>query len=394
MLSSCAAAGSEPEKTTLQPFIEETEENYQKAVFITYYELSDLIGDKNEKEFIKAADAMIKELKEMGFNDICVQVHPFADAFYKSELFPVSRYCFGKQGGELKYDVLNILCESADKYDFRIEAWVNPYRISFESDIEKLSDNNIAKSWYNKKKTKSRVFVSDSGIYFNPASDEVTKLICDGVFEIARNYDVDAVLFDDYFYPSKDKEIDKSEYKKYNEKGGKMSLSDFRRECVSNMIKEANEAVKRANSKVLFGISPASNIDNDYNNLYADVEKWAGDKEYCDYIVPQIYFGFKNVYQPFMFTVKKWIGITENTLFVALPLYKCGKKDKYAAQQDKTAINEFKENKNIIARQINYLAKIDDIKGFYIFSYSSLYDEKCSEEVSNMKEAIRSTHPS
>ena len=393
MLVSCSNQSAEAEKTTVQPFIDEDNQNYVKAVFITYYELNEMIGDNDEKEFRKEAEKAFEQLKDIGFNSVCVQVRAFADAFYKSDYFPVSRYCFGKQGSELKFDVLKILCELADKLGFRIEAWVNPYRISFDDDVEKLSDNNIAKKWKKSKKTKSRVYVSKEGMYFNPASDEVTKLICNGVYEIAKNYDVDAVLFDDYFYPSKDKEIDKKEYEKYKDKGGKLSLSDFRRKCVSNMIKEANKAVKRANNEVLFGISPASDINNDFNNLYADVELWARDKDYCGYIVPQIYFGFKNVYQPFMFTVKKWIGISENPLHVALALYKCGKKDKYAASQDEAAINEFKQNKNIIARQINYLAKIDDIKGFYVFSYSSLFDEKCDEEVSNMTEAIQSTHP-
>ena len=394
MLVSCANQNYVAEKTTVQPFINEEKQSYTKAVFITYYELSELTRDNNENSFRKAAEKAFDKLKNLGFNTVCVQVRAFADAIYKSDYFPVSKYCFGRQGSELKYDVLIILCELADRYDFRIEAWVNPYRISFDDDIEKLSDNNIAKSWIKKDKTASRVYVSKNGIYFNPASKDVTKLICNGVYEISKNYDVDAILFDDYFYPSKDKAIDKKEYKEYKKNGGKLSLSEFRRKCVSNMIKEANKAVKRGNNSVLFGISPASDIDNDYNNLYADVELWAQDKAYCDYIVPQVYFGFKNVYQPFMFTVKKWISVTDKTLCVALPLYKCGKKDKYAAAQDNSAINEFKENKNIIARQINYLAKIDDIKGFYVFSYSSLVDEKCKEEVSNMTEAIRSTHPS
>jgi len=94
-----------------------------------------------------------------------------------------------------------------------------------------------------------------------------------------------------------------------------------------------------------------------------------------------------------MFTVKKWLEITDKKLYIGLPLYKAGKADKYAAQKDKEAINEFKSHKNIIARQINYLAKIDDISGFYLFSYSSLLDEDAKEEVENLIKAIQSTHP-
>lgn len=385
------------EKTTVQPFIESENkkegETYVKSVWITYYELEKMIGNNDEENFRVAVNKAFKDLYEMGFNTVTVQVRAFADAFYKSDYFPLSKYCFGKQGGELKYDVLNILCRAAQRNQLKIEAWVNPYRVSYDSDIEKLSDNNIAKKWYKSKNKKSNVFVYDKGIYFNPAADDVKKLIINGAREIAEKYSVSAIHFDDYFYPTTEKKIDSSEYKNYKKKGGKLSLSDFRRKKVSEMIKGVNEAVKAVNKNIKFGISPASNINNDYNNLYADVKKWAKNRIYCDYICPQIYFGFKNVYQPFMFTVKKWIEFTTCDLYIGLPLYKSGKADKYAAEEDKNAINEFKNNKNIIARQINYLAKIDDIKGFYIFSYSSLSDEKCREEVSNMIKAIQSTHP-
>lgn len=394
LFCSCSAQGISDNKTTSQPFTSETKfDDYVKAVWITYYELRELIGDNSKEEFRKKVESAFNELYEMGFNTVCVQIRAFADAFYNSEYFPVSKYCFGKEGGELKYDVLEILCNAAKSNNLRIEAWINPYRISFEKSAEKLSNKSIAKEWLNDKKKKKNVYVSESGIYFNPASEAVTKLIVDGAVEIVNNYEVDGVHFDDYFYPTKDKKIDSAEFAKYKKKGGKNTLSQFRRECVSNMIKSVNKAVKEANPGIEFGISPAADIESDYNDLYADVESWAREQDFCDYICPQVYFGFKNVYQPFMFTVKKWFEITDKKLFVGLPLYKVGKADNYAAHNDKAAINEFKNSKKIIARQINYLAKIDEIKGFYVFSYSSLYDEKSKEEVENLIKAIQSTHP-
>ena len=391
----CGCSNAQPiNETTAQLFEESTkQEEYVKSVWITYYELSELIGNNSEQQFEKAVSEAYKELYSMGFNTVTVQVRAFADAFYNSDYFPLSKYCFGEQGGKMKYDVLKILCTQAQLNNIRLEAWINPYRVSFDNDIDKLCDDSPAKKWYSNKKTKSNVYVCDSGIYFNPASDDVKKLIVNGVREIVLNYNVSAIHFDDYFYPSTDKKTDSAEYKKYKKSGGKASLGDFRREKVSDMIKSVYKAIRDVNSSVSFGISPAANIKKDYEELYADVEAWAGDKGCCDYICPQIYFGFKNINQPFMFTVKKWIGITNKTLYVGLPLYKAGKKDEYAALKDKEAINEFKNNKNIIARQINYLAKLDDIKGFYVFSYSSLFDEKNSEEVANMLKAIQNTNP-
>ena len=167
---------------------------------------------------------------------------------------------------------------------------------------------------------------------------------------------------------------------------------DWRRQNVTNMVKRVYETIKTVNKNIEFGISPASNIENDKNSLYADIETWVKNR-YVDYICPQVYFGFKNVYQPFMLTVKKWVKLCENTdvdLYIGLPLYKANTKDKYAAENDKSIINEFRNNNDIIARQITYISKIDKIKGYYIFSFSQLTSENAKEGVSNMLKVMQS----
>ncbi|MBR7060349.1 MAG: family 10 glycosylhydrolase, partial [Eubacterium sp.] len=200
VLCSCSISENNAKETTIRPFSQEKTSHHKTSVFITYYELQKLIDGRDESEFEKNVLNAFNELKETGFNTVTVQVRAFADAFYKSDYFPLSRYCFGEEGGELKYDALEILCSAAEKVDLNVEAWVNPYRISFGSDINELSDKNLAKKWFKNKKTKSRVYICKKGIYFNPASDDVIGLIRNGVFEIAENYPVSAVLIDDYFY--------------------------------------------------------------------------------------------------------------------------------------------------------------------------------------------------
>lgn len=203
---------------------------YVKSVWITYFELEKLTANSNTaKDFEKAVKSAFKEIKSDGFNTVTVQVRPCADAFYKSNYFPVSKYCFGVQGCELKYDPLEIMVNVAHNLKLRIEAWINPYRVSQSKDIEELSDNNIAKEWHKSKDKKSNVYIDDK-IYFNPASNDVKELIVNGVKEIVENYAVDAIHFDDYFYPSKSKEVDKNEYSAYVKSGGDLSLSDWRRD--------------------------------------------------------------------------------------------------------------------------------------------------------------------
>ena len=373
-------------QTTVKDAGVTVKEDYVKSIWFTYYELSSMIKGKSENEFKKSINSAFKKVSNMGFNTVTVQVRPFADAFYPSEYFPSSEYVVEHQGENMDYDPLKIMCETAAKYSLNIEAWINPYRVSSDNDINKLAESNIARKWFGSKKTKSRVYITKSGIYFNPASEEVTKLIVNGVREIVENYPVNAIHFDDYFYPTTNENIDKNEYKKYKDK---ISLAEFRRNKVNGLIKSVYKVVKESNSAVKFGISPAADIIMDKNELYADVELWATEDGYCDYICPQVYFGFRNVYKPFMFTVKKWIGISSKDLYIGLPLYKAGKPDKYAADNDKSIINEFRNNDNIIERQITYLSKIDEVKGFYIFSYSSLSDEKCKAEVENMLKVMQ-----
>lgn len=374
--SSCSL----PQNNT-QPVVQKYE--YRKAVWIAYYELSEFTKGKSEYEFEQKINDEFSKLSSYGFNTVTVQIRPCADAFYLSEYFPSSVYFNGTQGGEMLYDPLEIMCSVAQKYKLNIEAWINPYRVSQDDDYTKLSPDNFAIK--NKRLTK----VVDGKIYFNPAYDKVTDLIVNGVKEIVENYNISAIHFDDYFYPTQSKNFDKKEYKKY---GGDLSLTDWRRQNVTNMVKRVYETIKTVNKNIEFGISPASNIENDKNSLYADIETWVKNR-YVDYICPQVYFGFKNVYQPFMFTVKKWVKLCENTdvdLYIGLPLYKANTKDKYAAENDKSIINEFKNNNDIIARQITYISKIDKIKGYYIFSFSQLTSENAKEEVSNMLKVMQS----
>lgn len=369
--------------TAAQPTKEEAkktiEQSYIKAVWLSYYELSSFTEDNDEAHFKKSISKAFKTLSSKGFNRVTVQVRPFADAFYKSDYFPVSSYCFGQQGSELLYDPLSIMVETAHKYNMSIEAWINPYRVSSKKDFSDLSQDNIALSM----RESEDLIVCDTGLYFNPACDKVTELIVNGVKEIASNYAVDSICFDDYFYPSTDKSIDKKYYEAYKKSGGDLSLDDYRRDNVSKMVSSVYKAIKDINSTITFGISPAANVESNYNTLYADVQKWATEKGYVDYLCPQIYYGFQNENQPFMSTAKEWIQMTECTLYVALPMYKAGKEDEFAGERGK---KEFEENNNIVGRQVTYLSKLDKVKGFYIFSYSSLKD---NDETKNLYSAMQ-----
>lgn len=357
--------------------LEEKEPEYVKSIWLTYYELSSLTKSSDENQFTKDVTSLIKQIKEYGFNTITVQVRPCADAFYNSKCFPVSAYFKGKEGSTLDYDPFMIICNIANENNIDVDAWINPYRVSQDNDISKLDENFYEKNI-------QYIVEVNKKLFFNPAYEEVRKLIVSGVCEIVDNYKIKSIHFDDYFYPENCGEFDKKEYE--NSKSD-LNIDDWRRENVNKLIEETSKAI---NKRVEFGISPASDIKSNYNKLYADVKYWIKNG-YIDYVCPQIYFGFKNEYQPFMRTVKKWIELTNQydvKLYIGLPLYKAGKTDEYASN-NKDIQNEFVKSDNIIKRQITYIRKLDKIKGYYIFSYSSLNDEKSKNEVSNMLEVMQ-----
>lgn len=379
-------------KNQLSDLNEQTESNTHQAqadstafirsVWIAYYELGEWTDAAADgKTFQKNIAEIFNEIKAFGFNTVTVQVRPCADAFYDSAYFPVSRYCF--KDGALRFDPLQILCAAADAAGLRIEAWINPYRVSQNVKTYPVPDA-----------FQDMVYKVGERAYLNPADPDVCKLIANGAAEIAENYAVDAIHFDDYFYPTTDKKIDAKEYAAYQKDGGQLTLEDWRRETVSTMVTTVKNAVKAANDKAQFGISPSGNISYCRDEIYADVESWAaGDT--LDYICPQLYYGFLNESLPFQSTLDEWCSITTGpSLYVGLPLYKSGKEDTYAASDSEKAKSEFIDNTDILVRQAKAAAKTNKVQGIYVFSYSSVFSpesEQQKKEAENLRNYFAET---
>src|SRR5699024_1940674 len=115
------------------------------------------------------------------------------------------------------------------------------------------------------------------GLYFDPSSETVRQLIVDGVTEIVTNYEVDGIHFDDYFYPTTEASFDEAEYAA---SGSSLSLEDWRRDNVNQLVKAVYDAIKSEKPEVRFGISPQGNMDNNYNGQYSDVALWLSTPGY------------------------------------------------------------------------------------------------------------------
>lgn len=330
-----------------------------RGIFISYIECLNHLKNKSEIETKSEINNIIDNVKKYHFNRIYLQVRPFSDSIYNSEIFPSSYTIVSNQGDKPSIDVLAYFISQAKKNNIELYAWINPYRISNDTNTTKLSNTNPAYKWLNTNNVK---IIKDKGIFYNPSSEEVINLIIEGVKEIVRNYKIDGILLDDYFYP--DDTIDLENYQKV---ASQISLTDYRLNKVNELVSGIYKSIKEINNKIQFGISPDGNLDNNYNIHYADVKTWLSEDGYIDYIMPQLYYGFNNETRPFIKTLNEWNSLIKNDtkLITALSLYKAGTIDKYA----KAGKYEWIENSNIIRKQIQVARNIINYTGYAIFRY-------------------------
>lgn len=280
---------------------------------------NDIVAQK--KEYIDKLD----KLQAAGINTVVVQVRPKADALYKSDINPWSDVLTGTQGKDPGYDPMVFMIQEAHKRGMAFHAWLNPYRITTSgTDINALCATHPARlhpEW---------VISYNNALYYNPDLQEVKDHIIATVEEIVKNYDVDAIHFDDYFYPSN--------YPLPQGEGKDGTVADSRRQNINDTIHQVSTAIKSIKSNVLFGISPMgiwknSNSDptgsnttgnQSYYAVYGDTRTWIKN-QWIDYIVPQIYWETGNKAADYETLVKWWANEVKGTnvnLYIGQGIYR------------------------------------------------------------------------
>lgn len=349
-----------------------------RGVWLSYSEIGNLIAPEADG-FYQTLFDRFSSLAQWGFTTVIFHARAFGDAFYASEYFPWSSYLTGTQGVSPGYDPLEIAVQAAHDANLDIHAWINPYRVSYQTDIQSLSASNPARLMAENGKTEN-LLLTESGIYYNPASLEVQELVLNGIREIIARYAVDGIHIDDYFYPTDTGSADMSSFLSYVQSGGSLTLEDWRRANVSALVSGMYAAVHAQDEDLCFGISPGGVFDTNYNTYYADVETWIASGGYCDYIIPQIYFGFENNSYPYEMLLQEWsTACTASTvdLYIGLALYKTGMRDTYAGSEQTQ--NEWLNHSDIIARQIQALRGDENCSGFALFSFGDLFSAEENE---------------
>lgn len=349
-----------------------------------------LSSKEYKSEYIKLLD----NLEALNMNTVIFQVRPKSDAFYKSKLNPWSEYLTGKQGKSPNWDPLSWMIEETHKRGMEFHAWFNPYRVNTGNEsLESLSNENWAK------KNPSKVFSVDNKIYLNPGEPDVIKHINDTVMEVVKNYDIDAVHFDDYFYPSKrGKDVntffapsEKITFDKYGK--GSKDLASWRRDNIDQMVLTVSDSIKSYNSSnkkdIKFGISPfgiwghesnhpANSLEGQgsktpvsstasYDNQFADTRKWVKN-EWIDYIAPQVYWAFDTKAAPYGEITHWWAETVKNTnvdLYIGHASYK---------KADKNNSDQSWKNSQEILNQLKFNSNYEEIDGSIFFSYKSMLE--------------------
>ncbi|WP_294408982.1 family 10 glycosylhydrolase [uncultured Ruminococcus sp.] len=348
----------------------------QQGIWLSYIDLAPMLtGDEYffRAEFEKACG----NISDTGFNTIYLHVRPFGDALYESKLYPASEYLTAADG-TLRFDMLETACDIAHSYNLSVHAWINPLRCQTKESLSVVSSYYKTAQWLSMGNGYIKEVENSENLWLDPAYDEVRELIADGAAEIAENYDVDGIHYDDYFYPTTDEDFDAQCYAQMS--GGK-TLSQWRTENISEMCSNIYSAVKAADTQIEVGISPQGNIENNYDFMYADVKRWCAEAGFCDYIVPQIYFGYENSVKPFESTLRDWEDMmTSNVRLVAgLGAYKIGADD------------EFTRTEGIIAQQMSDAVSQGVCCGTAVYTYNSLFrpqadlSQRMAGELENIK---------
>lgn len=338
----------------------------QKAMWFTYMDYENILSQKSEEEFSEIISERFKNASELGINTVYVQIRAFGDAYYPSEIF-----CKGKFYTDESFDPLQIMIDKAHSYGLSFHAWINPMRLMKKDEISSQPKSEIERVCVAQE---NFIFEYEGRYYLDPSYSDTVDIVCRGIEEIVRNYNVDGIHIDDYFYPSQEVS-DTDEFKK----SGKDNIADWRRENINVLVRSLYNTVKSINKGILFGISPQGNIETDYEKQYADVEKWLSEGGYCDYIVPQIYYGYENSECPFEETLDKWKSISDgNTaLIIGLCTYKNGTEDKWAGKgEDEWIIND-----DVTSRQVTDCTDDPEVDGIALYSYSSTFEDEVSSAV-------------
>jgi uncharacterized lipoprotein YddW (UPF0748 family) len=279
-------------------------------------------------------------------NTVIFQVRPTADALWPSPHEPWSQYLTGTQGRSPGWDPLGTAVEEAHARGLELHAWFNPYRVANHTDPARLVASHPAR------RNPEWVVTYGGKLYYNPGLPEVRAFVQDAMLDAVHRYPVDAVHFDDYFYPypvAGQTFDDDAAYRAHGT--GFPDRASWRRDNIDRLVRETAARIKSVRPTTRFGISPfgvwrnaaTDSLGSDtragvqtYDDLYADTRRWVREN-WIDYICPQLYWNIGFAAADYAKLLPWWADVAHGTgtsLYVGEALYKAGDPAQPAAWQD------------------------------------------------------------
>ena len=357
-------------------------------------ETQGMSAEELKKSFLKILD--VYEIYNL--NAIIMQVRPSGDALYFSALNPASIYVTGKMEGTLPLDLLKFAVEETHKRGMEFHAWFNPYRVTVskapgkttEELLSTLSEKNYARLHPEK------VLRFDDKLFLNPGDPDVMEFVTLSIMEVVKNYDIDAVHLDDYFYPYRSTKTEENgtvvpmyfgddnedEATFLANQGTFTDIKAWRRNNVTQFVKNLNEQIKDLKPYVKLGISPfgiwghaeetgglgsntpVTSSETYKNMVFADTRQWVKD-EIIDYIIPQIYWTAEEKAAPYKELASWWASVVEGTqvsLYIGHANYKLF---------DQVSNPSWSKHK-VISEQLAFNKTLPNIKGSSFFSFRYL----------------------
>lgn len=327
-----------------------------------------LPADAQRAELLARLDSAV----ERRLNAVIFQVRPTADALWPSPYEPWSQYLTGVQGRDPGWDPLGTAVEEAHRRGLELHAWFNPYRVANHTDPSRLAEGHPARvhpDW---------VLPYGGKLYYNPGLPQVRRFVQEAMLDAVRRYPVDAVHFDDYFYPYPVVGQTFPDDEAYEEYGaGFPDRAAWRRDNIDRLVREMADGIAETRKHTAFGISPFGvwrNATTDplgsdtragvqtYDDLHADTRTWVKEG-WIDYVVPQLYWHIGFAPADYATLVPWWDDVVRGTnvrLYVGEALYKAGDPAQPAAWQDPAELSRhltFAEDHHRVRGHVFFSAK-------------------------------------
>ncbi len=339
-------------------------------------------------EFIRQLDMHQRN----GMNAVIVQVRPACDAFFPSDIEPWSEWLTGQQGKAPIpfYDPLEFMIRETHKRGMEFHAWCNPYRAVFQ-----IGHYTTVVTRHGKHKHYKEVWHSGSTIstthvslqhpdwiltygdtkYLDPGNKDVQLYVNSVIRDMLSRYDIDAIHFDDYFYPYRIGGVEFPDDASYMKNGQGMDRETWRRSNVDSVILMLHRTIREVKKSCKFGVSPfgvwrnsskdslGSNTQagqTNYDDLYADIRLWMKNG-WVDYVVPQLYWEFEQKHAPFGVLLDWWSkNHFDRPCYIGLGIFKAG-------------TNMYWRDRTQLPRQVNAIRSLPEIGGEVYFSSTSFY---------------------